>query len=88
MSDLGNANERASGYYNRPWRWDDINAHCGVIEQFASTDDPFIPISEMHAIRDGLALAPERYHEHNDRGHWMCGTFPELRDRVVALLQP
>lgn len=32
-SDLGDRTERASGYFNRPWEWDGINANAGFVEQ-------------------------------------------------------
>ena len=37
-TDLGDAGERAAGYYSRPWRWADIRANCGFIAQFHSSD--------------------------------------------------
>ncbi len=30
-TDLGIANEREAGYYNRPWQWKSISAHAGAI---------------------------------------------------------
>ncbi len=43
-TDLGDANERASGYYSRPWQWEKIkkNAKRGIV-QWASKDDPLVP---------------------------------------------
>jgi hypothetical protein len=37
VTDLGDANERASGYYNRPWQWEKIKANTNWIIQFGST---------------------------------------------------
>lgn len=38
----------------RPWRWDAIKANTGFIVQFASRDDPFLPLSEQQAVADAL----------------------------------
>jgi hypothetical protein len=35
-TDLGIANETASGYYSRPWLWEAARANCGTIVQFGS----------------------------------------------------
>lgn len=43
-TDLGDENERASGYYSRPWKWEQIRKNCRTqIVQWASKDDPLIP---------------------------------------------
>lgn len=99
VTDLGDANERQSGYYSRPWLFDRMVENTEWTMQYASTgeqqqrlivpwsfslhfalyslaargllhawpvrrrhtpvalkqDDPFIPISEMHTVRDGLS---------------------------------
>ena len=133
VTDLGNANERASGacvpacnlvkttmavcsrgaclnqlnvgYYNRPWDWAAMRANTSFIHQFASQgsvplpscmayqsrpcplDDPFIPLSEMHTIRDGLQLSDQCYHEYTDKGHFMTSKFPELLQLLKQLSQ-
>jgi hypothetical protein len=38
-SDLGDANERLSGYFNRPWQWDTIRQNAGFLVQYHSVDD-------------------------------------------------
>lgn len=50
-TDLGEPSETISGYYSRPWLWNQIVSNCGWILQFGSTNDPFIPISEGNAIK-------------------------------------
>ncbi|XP_017719196.1 PREDICTED: LOW QUALITY PROTEIN: putative hydrolase RBBP9 [Rhinopithecus bieti] len=52
-SDLGDENERASGYFTRPWQWEKIKANCPYIVQFGSTDDPFLPWKEQEEVADG-----------------------------------
>lgn len=67
-SDLGDAHERASGYYpqpsgggkeSNPYRFDHMKENCKNWCQFHSDDDPFIPLREAERIRDGLALSDE-----------------------------
>jgi predicted alpha/beta hydrolase family esterase len=65
-SDLGDAGERASGYYpqegsgdgeitNR-YKFDDMRRNCKKWIQLHSDDDPFIPLYEAERIRDGLIV--------------------------------
>ena len=75
-TDLSNENEKLSGYYDSPWNWQAIKANQGWIVQFASTNDPFIPIAEAREVHERLGT---EYFEYNDRGHFIDGTtFPEL----------
>ncbi len=86
-TDLGEESERESGYYNSPWQWDKIKANASWIAQFASTDDPYIPIDQPRFIHDQLGT---EYHELTDRGHFMIdhnpmnNTFPEIIDIIKA----
>jgi len=50
-TDLGDEGEKASGYYSRPWEWDAIKGNQRWIVQFASIDDPYIPIKEARYIQ-------------------------------------
>ncbi|KAG2453784.1 hypothetical protein HYH02_001993 [Chlamydomonas schloesseri] len=74
-SDLGDANERASGYFNRPWLWDAIKANCGFIVQFASRDDPFLPWEEQELVSSSLGA---ELHAFEDRGHFQDEEQPEM----------
>lgn len=78
-TDLGEENEKMSGYFNDPWDWGKIKNHQKWIIQFASTDDPYIPIAEARYIHEKLQTD---YHEYNNQGHfgWDKGKkeFPEL----------
>lgn len=75
-TDLGDADERASGYYRDPWRWDAIRGNQQWIGLFHSADDPLIPVSEARFVARQLACS---YFEHTDRGHFTDrGPFPEL----------
>jgi uncharacterized protein len=74
-TDLGDATERASGYYAAPWDWPAIKAHQQWILQFASPDDPYIPIVEARYIQKQLGT---KYYELAKRGHFQDNNFPEL----------
>lgn len=78
-TDLGDEDEKASGYYNRRWRWDKIKANQNWIVQFASTDDPYIPIKEARHIHSMLNT---EYYEANNEGHYSQDRakveFPEI----------
>ena len=85
-SHLDNPTEEASGYFNRPWNWKQIKSNVkGVIIQFGSKDDPFLPWSEQMQVAEGL---DSELHEYSDRGHFMNTVFPELKDRLLKLAQP
>ena len=75
-TDLGDADERASGYYRAPWQWDAIRRNQQWIGIFQSFDDPLIPVSEARFVAKQLACS---YFEHTDRGHFVDrAPFPEL----------
>lgn len=79
-TDLGDANEKESGYFNDPWDWNAIKSHQQWILQFASTDDPYIPIEEARFIHDHLGT---EYFEYKNEGHFGDGQkekkeFPEI----------
>lgn len=88
-TDLGYPEEKASGYYDLPWQWEKIKNNAEWIEQFHSTDDPFIPIEEARFIHKKLDT---NYHEFTDRGHFMPdqnpanSTFPEIIDIIDSRL--
>uniref|UniRef100_A0A3B3RNB5 Retinoblastoma binding protein 9 n=2 Tax=Paramormyrops kingsleyae TaxID=1676925 RepID=A0A3B3RNB5_9TELE len=74
-SDLGDENEKESGYFSRPWQWDRIRSNCGHIVQFGSMDDPFLPWSEQQQVTESLQA---QLYEYTDRGHFQNTQFPEL----------
>ncbi|GAQ84312.1 hypothetical protein KFL_001840110 [Klebsormidium nitens] len=83
ITDLGDANERASGYYNRPWQWEKIRSNAGWIIQFGSPTDPFLPIAEQRSVADGLK---SEYHEIQNGGHFMVEEFSELLHVILEKL--
>ncbi|MBI3366022.1 alpha/beta hydrolase, partial [Candidatus Roizmanbacteria bacterium] len=62
-TDLGDEKEKKSGYFNRPWYWDRIRKNQQWVVQFASTDDPYIPIVESRYIHRKLQT---EYYEYTD----------------------
>lgn len=66
-TDLGIESERMSGYYDSPWEWERIRRNQKWILQFASKDDPWIPIDEARHIHEKLKT---EYVEFADRGHF------------------
>lgn len=82
-TDLGYESERLSGYYDKEWKWGLMGGNAKWIIQFASLNDPYIPIAEARFIRDKLRT---RYYEYPDQGHFSDDVhkteFPELIDAV------
>lgn len=78
-SDLGLEKEKLSGYFNRPWNWEAIRQNQKWVIQFASTNDPWIPIEEPRYIHNKLNTD---YYESIDQGHFGGDyekiDFPEL----------
>ncbi len=100
-SDLGDANEAASGWYDDPWSWERVRANARRVVLFASDDDPFIPIALQRAVRDGLAGAGDaggaagdagsagtfEYVELSGRSHFFARSQPEIEARVIRLAE-
>lgn len=78
-TDLNNENEKKSGYYDHPWNWENIKRNQKWIVEFASTDDPYIPIEEARFIHKKLGTD---YREYTNEGHFgedkNKKEFPEL----------
>lgn len=78
-TDLGIESEKLSGYFDEPWKWDNIKNNQNWIVQFSSTDDPWIPIEESRFVHKKL---DSEYHEFTDQGHFGGDydkkDFPEL----------
>ena len=87
-TDLGDEDEKKSGYYNEPWKWDKIKKNTEKIVIFASKDDPYIPISETLHVKNELDA---EYHEYNDEGHFGSDVnkkeFPEMITVVKKFIE-
>jgi len=84
---LGMNTEKASGYFDDVWHWDTIKKNQNWILQFASVDDPWIPIEEPRFIRDKLDT---EYYEFEDQAHFdqerHKQAFPELLEALQKRL--
>jgi predicted alpha/beta hydrolase family esterase len=80
-TDLNDESEKASGYYDKPWQWQNIRSNQDFNVVIASRDDPWISIDEPRYIQDQLQ---GEYHEYPNKGHFMSEhmngrtDFPEL----------
>ena len=87
VSDGGNEDEKKSGYFDTPWDWKAIKENQKWIIQFASTDDPYISITEAREIHKELDTD---YHEYTDQGHFSYREqkleFPELVAAITEKL--
>jgi hypothetical protein len=87
VTDLGIESEKTSGYFNRPWNWTAIKNNQEFIIQFASTDDPWIPIEEPRIVHNQLNT---QYYESTDQGHfggdYHKSAFPELVNVLKEIL--
>jgi len=83
-TDLGIEKEKQSGYFDRPWDWENIKRNQKWTIVFASQDDPWIPVEQPRYIQRQLN---GEYHEYKDQGHfggdYYKETFPELTAAIV-----
>jgi uncharacterized protein len=94
-SDLGDSLERNSGYYpqksvpsrleENPYLFSKMKDNCKNWYQFHSDDDPFIPLYEAEAVRDGLGLT-NSYMMLPGRSHFFKFE-PKLLEVVLSLCQ-
>lgn len=86
-TDLGLPMEKQSGYFDRPWNWESIISNQEWIIQFASVNDPWIPIEEARFVHQKLNT---EYHECLDQGHFGGDDkkliFPELFEALKTKL--
>jgi predicted alpha/beta hydrolase family esterase len=78
-TNLNDEKEKISGYFNEPWNWERIRKNVKWIIQFASINDPYIPIAEARYIKDKLN---SEYYEFTNRGHFMETGFQELVEAI------
>lgn len=87
-TDLGIEGEKLSGYFDAPWGWDKIKSNQDWIVQFASSDDPWIPVHEARFVHGKLGT---EYYEYKDKGHfggdYHKPEFPELLEIVKRKLK-
>lgn len=87
-TDLGLSTEKISGYFDRPWDWPSIVKNQKWVIQFASINDPWIPIEEARFVQEKLHA---EYHEFMDQGHFGGDysklVFPELLEALKGKIQ-
>ncbi|WP_419832888.1 RBBP9/YdeN family alpha/beta hydrolase [Endozoicomonas atrinae] len=76
--------EKAGGWFDRPWNWQKISENQRWIVQFSSVDDPWIPIEEAQYIHSKLNT---EYFEFTDRGHFLQTDIDDFPELVTALLE-
>jgi predicted alpha/beta hydrolase family esterase len=82
-SDLGDEDERASGYFSRPFDWQRIAANCSFIVQFAGARDRLVPVSVQRRVSELLGPAVE-YLEYPRGDHFFAEAgFPEELVSVI-----
>ena len=86
-TDLGDAGERASGYFDTPWDWESMKPNATFIHQFHSTDDHLIPVREARFVAEKLAGENHTYEELEGHSHFF-GPFQALLDAVDRHCSP
>lgn len=84
-TDLGDENEKASGYFDRVWPWEDIKKNANFITQYHSNDDPLIPVEEARHVAAQLNGASHEYIEMENHSHFFS-MFPELLENLKKRL--
>jgi len=80
-TDLGDENERASGYFDRPWDFAAMKTNASFIHQFHSVDDFLIPVEEGRYVAEQLACSKHTYTELEECNHFF-EPFQQLLDVV------
>jgi len=79
-TDLGEAEEKLSGYFNEPWQWDNIVQNQQNIAVFWGDDDPYVDQSEFDFVANKLRASR---HKLPKAGHFIeRQTFPELLEYI------
>lgn len=82
-TDLGDEDERLSGYFNRPWDFHRMaNGASRKIVLFHGTDDHLIPVKEARYIAEKLSFAKHfEYKEMHGHSHFF-EPWPELLEAI------
>ncbi len=83
-TDLGIKSEQLSGYFDGPWNWQAQRNNQQWIIEFASQDDPWIPIDEARFVHEKLNC---EYHEFTDQGHFGGDYYKKEFPELVAVLK-
>ncbi len=81
-SDLGDANERASGYFSRPFDWQSIIENCEFVCAVGGTQDDLVDITiQRRVATECLGLAPgvlKKEWRELENNHFFSPPCPEL----------
>jgi len=84
-TDLGDEDERLSGYFNRPWNWNRMAQGASKIVLFHGTDDHLIPVTEARHIAQKLSFADHfEFREMPNQSHFFR-PWPELLEAMDAI---
>ena len=85
-TDLGLEDEKISGWYDDPWKWDQIKNNQKFISLIYSKNDEFIPMEEFTHIKDNIQ--PNQINEFKDKGHFIKEKkIPEIIDSIKKILE-
>ena len=86
-TDLGDSNERASEYFDKPWNFELQKKNVQWIHQFHSIDDHLIPVDEARYIASQLKGNNHTYEELSGHSHFF-EPFQPLLDAVDKYVTP
>ncbi|MBP9115956.1 MAG: hypothetical protein KBF89_06380 [Acidimicrobiia bacterium] len=82
-TDLGDEEEKVSGYFDEPWNWEAIKNNVSKSVLFHGSGDPWIPIQDFKFISDSIGA--ER-HEILDTKHFLETTsIPGIEEIITQL---
>ena len=85
-TDLGDADERRSGYFNRPWQWEKMAQGASKIVLFHGINDHLIPVGEARHIAQQLGGYDHFvYHEMEGNSHFF-EPWPELLEAMNEIV--
>lgn len=81
-TDLNLTDEKKSGYFDTTWQWENIKRNQKWVMQYASRNDPFIPIKEALFVHEKLK---SEYTEYPSMGHFVGwnGKIKKLPDMII-----
>lgn len=89
-TDLNDADERKSEYFNRPWDWNRMSQGSSKIVLFHGTDDPLIPIEEAKFIAKKLECYEHFTFRQMPRKSHFFRPWPEILEEIdlICTLSP
>ena len=72
--------EKQSGYYDKPWNWEQIKGNQSKIALFYGNDDPFIPQDQFEFIAS--KLNPDKIKVSGGKHFIEFSEFPQLIEYI------